>query len=77
MIDWIELSENSLIYMENTTKKVVMVDVSAGLGPFIGWFDTSPEGGGFYFRDGMRAVRVICTHYIILPEYPLKDNESK
>ena len=76
LMEWIDVRQKRPKGHPHKTTDVVMVDVEAGLVCFLGWYDHSEKGGGFYFRDGNRAVRVICTHYIELPKRPERTSEE-
>lgn len=58
---------------EKNENKVVIIDTDTGLGPFLGFYQHSPESErGFYSGVAREMRRTIGTHYVVLPSWPLK-----
>lgn len=75
-MEWISVKDRLPIReKESLSIHVLIKDEDAGIFPFIGWYDPSIRGGGFYTHknEGTRCVRVICTHFIEISSIKLED----
>ncbi len=67
-MEWISVKDR----LPNDDESVLMMDEELSCIPTIGWYEKNGDTHGFFTADHCFRMRLIVTHWMPLPESPIK-----